>query len=854
VTVVETCFALQAISDSKWKPASAVVELTLRIETNSSSCRLIPKRGQAMQTFLRDIRYATRNLRRMPAFTTTVVMTLALGVGATAAIYSCVYALLLQSLPFADSGRIVALSEIHPQITGGIEATYPDYEIWKAQQHSFTQVAAYSTLNPETVSMVTDGHAQQVHRVLASGNFFSLLGITPMIGRVIGEQDDKPGSDHVAMLSASAWDRYFGKDPDVVGRNVNLNGTAFTIIGVLPVGAAHPSEGEVWLPLSLLDQETRASRVWHSVKVLGRLRPDVGLPEARADLQTVSARLAATYPATNRNVGVLLRPLREELVGTLRPAMLSLFGAVLLVLLIACANVANLLAVRATTQRREIAVRQALGAGRTQFFSQSLAQALVLCLLGGALGVMLAAGILPLLRMALAHAASLDPSMIQSIGLNIPVLLFALFLCLMTAILFSIFPLMNNSPRLIETLRAGERGGTENRNGNRGILVAGEIAIAVVVLFLGTLVVRSFQKLLAVDPGFRTDHLLSAEITLPEPKYADDSPVTNHFYEQLLENIARAPGVSSAATTTIVPLRASQAMTRFSVEGAPPAAPGIFPAAQIRYVSPDFFHTFGLALQSGRIFELKDMENGSKSFVVNAAFARRYLAGRRPLGANIFLGVLSPHPEKIPVIGVVSDAHDLGLESEPQPEIYLPGFGLHAVLLVRTFVDPASVESIVKNAVHTLDPNQPIYQVQTVDQLMSNSMARQKMTALLLGIFSLVALALAAIGIYGVLSYSVAQRSREIGVRMAVGATRTHVLRLVLSQAAQFTGIGLAVGLGTALVSARIITGLLFDTGTADPLSACIAIGSLASVAAMATIIPAVRAASVDPNEALRAE
>jgi predicted permease len=817
-------------------------------------CRLIPNWGEAMQTFFRDIRYAARSLRRSPAFTATVVMTLALGVGATAAIFSCVYALLLQSLPFAEAGRIVALSETHPQITGGIEATYPDYEDWKAQQHSFTQLAAYSTVNPETVSLVTDGHPQQVHRVLASGNFFSVLGINPIIGRVIGAQDDKPGSDHVALLSASAWDRYFGKDPGVVGRSVNLNGTAFTIIGVLPVGAAYPSQGEVWLPLSLLDQETRASRVWHSVKVLGRLRPGVQLPEAKADLQAVSARLAAAYPATNRNFGVLLKPLREELVGTLRPAMLSLLGAVFLVLLIACANVANLLMVRATAQRREIAVRQALGAGRTQFFSQFLAQALVLCLLGGALGIVLAAGVLPLLRMALAHTASLDPSMIQSIGLNIPVLLFALFTCLMTAILFSIFPLMNSSPRLTEALRAGERGSTGRRSRKRGALVAGEIAIAVVVLFLSTLVVRSFQKLLAVDPGFRTDHLLSAEITLPEPKYGDESPTTNHFYEQLLENVARSPGVSSAATTTIIPLRPSQVMTRFLVEGAAPTAPGTFPAAQIRYVSPDFFHTFGLALQSGRIFEQKDIENGTKSFVVNAAFARRYLGGRNPLGAKILLGVLSPHPEKIPVIGVVSDAHDLGIESDAQPEIYLPGFGLHAVLLVRTFADPASVESIVKNAVGTLDSNQPIYHVQTVDALLSDSMARQKMTAMLLGIFSVVALALAAIGIYGVLSYSVEQRSREIGVRMAVGATRAHILRLVLAQAAQFTGTGLVVGVGVALVSARIIRGLLFDTGTADPLSACIAIGSLALAAAMAAIIPAIRAASVNPNESLRAE
>ena len=807
-----------------------------------------------MQTFCRDIRYAARTLRRSPAFTATAVLTLALGVGATSAIFSCVYALLLQSLPFADAGRLVALSEIHPNIPNGIEATFPDYQDWKAQQHSFSQIAAYSTLNPETVSLVADGRAQQLNRVLASGNFFALLGLNPILGRVIGEQDDKPGSDHVAVLSASAWDRYFGKDPGVVGRSVRLNGEAFTIIGVLPSGAAYPSQGEVWLPLSLLDQPTRASRVWHSVKVLGRLRRGVELPQARADLQTIAGSLAAAYPATNRDIGVGLKPLRDELVGTLRPAMLSLLGAVLLVLLIACANVANLLMVRATAQRREIALRQALGAGRTQFFSQFLAQALVLCLLGAVLGMVLAAGVLPLLRLALAHTPSLDPSRIQSIGLNVPVLLFALGTSLGTAILFSMFPLMASSPRLADALRAGERGNTGTRSRMRGTLVAAEIAIAVVVLFLSTLVLRSFQKLLAVDPGFRTDHLLSAEITLPEPKYGDDSPITNHFYEQLLENIARSPGVSSAATTTQLPLRPSQVMTRFLVEGAPPTAPGTFPAAQIRYVSPGFFHTFGLALQSGRIFEQKDIENGTNSFVVNAAFAKRYLAGRNPVGANLLLGVLSAHPQKVPVIGVVSDAHDLGVESDAEPEMYLPGFGLHAVLLVRTVADPASVESMVKSAVHAVDSNQPIYHVQTVDALLSNSMARQKMTATLLGIFSLVALALAAIGIYGVLSYSVAQRSREIGVRMAVGATRAQILGLVLSQAARFTGLGLAAGVLTALLSARIIAGLLFDTGTADPLSAGIAIGALALAAAAAAVIPAIRAASVNPTNALRAE
>jgi predicted permease len=573
-------------------------------------------------------------------------------------------------------------------------------------------------------------------------------------------------------------------------------------------------------------------------------------------MQTVAARLAATYPATNRNWSVLLKPLREQLVGTLRPAILSLLGSVVLVLLIACANVANLLMVRATAKRREVAVRQALGADRIRLFSQFLAQTLTLCLLGGALGVLLAAGALPLLRLALAHVAGLGQSTIGSISLSIPVLFFTLGICALTAVLFGLLPVIKNPASLTEKLRPGDRGSTggHSRSRGRGTLVAAEIAIAVVVLFLSTLVIRSFQKLLAVDPGFRTDHLLSVEITLPEPRYGDDSPTTNHFFEQLLDKIVQSPGVLSAATTSVLPLKPSEVMTRFLVEGAPPLVPGTFPVAQIRYVSPSFFQTLGLPLQEGRIFEQKDIENNSNSLVVNSAFAQRYLAGRSPVGANILLGVLSAHPDKIPVIGIVANAHDLGVDTEAQPEIYLPGFALHEVLLVRSAIDPQNIIPIVRNAVRALDPNQPIYHVQTVDALLSDTLARQQMTTMLLGIFSFVALALAGIGIYGVLSYSVAQRTREIGVRMAVGANRTDVLRLVLSQAGRFTASGIVVGLAAGFACARLISGLLFNTSTVDPLSVWIAIGALVLAAALAVIIPAGRAASVNPNEALRAE
>ncbi|HEX3469983.1 MAG TPA: FtsX-like permease family protein, partial [Silvibacterium sp.] len=447
-----------------------------------------------------------------------------------------------------------------------------------------------------------------------------------------------------------------------------------------------------------------------------------------------------------------------------------------------------------------------------------------------------------------------DLSMVQSIRLSVPVLLFTLGTCTLTAILFGLLPVAKTVNSLAEALRPGDRGSTGRHGLSRGALIAGEIAIAVVVLFLGTLVIRSFQKLLAVDPGFRTDHLLSFEITLPEPHYQDTSPKTNRFFEQLLDRIAQSPGVLSVGSTTQIPLNPSQVMTRFLVEGAPPLAPGAYPLAQIRYVSPTFFHTMGIGLQQGRLFEQKDIDDPNGFFVVNQAFAQRYLAGGNPVGANILLGVLSPHPVKIPVIGVVANAHDLGVETEPQPEIYLPGFGLKEVLLVRTASDPQSIVPVVRNAVRELNSTQPIYHVQTIDEVLSDSLARQKMTATLLGIFALVALTLAAIGIYGVLAYSVAQRTREIGVRMAVGARREDILHLVLSEAAKYAIVGISVGLAAAFACARLLSSLLFKTSTVDPLSVFITIGALAAIAALAVSIPARRAASVSPTEALRAE
>ena len=801
-----------------------------------------------------DVRFALRRLTKSPGFAVTAILTFALGIGATTAIFSAAYALLLRSLPFQHADRIIGIYETHPQIVGGAEVNFLDYQDWRRQQTSFEQVAAYSGTSSDTMSLVMADHGEQVHTVLASSNLFSLLGVAPFLGRTFVEQDDNPNANHVVVLSAEAWRRYFGGDQSVLGRSINLNGVSYTVIGILAPGAAYPATGEFWMPLSLMDKESQTRRVGHTLDVLGRLKSGVDLAEARSDMQIIAARLAQVYPATNRNIGVLLTPLREQLVGSLRPAILALLGCVVLVLFIACSNVANLLLVRATTHVREAAVRQALGASRLRMFTQYLSETLILCLLGGVLGTVLAALALPLLRVAFAHTVGTDPSLIKSIQLNVPVLLVTSGVCLFTAIVFGLMPMTKAPRKLADSLRPGDRGSTGRQGWSRSALISTEIAIAIVVLFLGTLLIRSFQKLIRVEPGFRTDHLLSLEITLPQPRFEDQSPATNHFYERLIDKLNQSPGILSAGTTITVPFQPSHAMTRFLIAGAAPVAPGALPMEQIRYVSPDFFRTMGLELKRGRVFEQKDVDNGLNFIIVNQAFAQRYLSGKDPLTSGILMNVLSSHPEKMPVIGVVSNAHDLGVETEAEPELYFPGFGVHAVLLIRTNTDPKSLLPEVRNAVRDLDPSQPIYHVETIDQVLSNSMARQKMIAVLLGIFALLALTLAAVGIYGVIAYLVTQRRREIGVRIALGATRANILLLVLREAATFTCMGVLAGLVAAFAGAHFASALLFEISAADPISICVAILGLVTIATMASILPAGRAATIDPMDAIRAE
>jgi predicted permease len=779
---------------------------------------------------------------------------MALGIGVNAGVFSVVYALLLESLPFRDASGIVSILETIPHAPAPIEATYPDYLDWRTQQKSFESLAAYSSLNPTTVSMRLNDRSEQVTRVLASGNFFSLLGVSPTLGRALSPGDDVEGRDHVAVISAGAWQRYFGRDPGVIGRNVDLNGSSYTIVGVLPPRAEFPSEGEVWLPLSILDKPTQSSRVWHAVRVLGRLRPGVSVAMARTEMRTIAEQIAKANPATNRSVDVQLSPLREQLVGALRPAILCVMGSVLLVLLIACVNVANLFLVRAAALQRDMLVRQALGASRAQLFSQFVTQSLVICFLGGALGVAFAQASVPLMRVVLSHTEALDSSMIQSIRLSIPVLALTSSACVLTAALFGLLPIIGIQRSPAQSSRLGDRGYTGSQARRQNTLIAAEIAVAVIVLFLSFLMIRSFQRLSSVDPGYRTDHLLSFEITLPQPRYQDGSPDTASFYNQLLNRLQTVPGVVSAGTTTQLPLSPSPAMTRFLVEGNPPAVPGAFPAAQIRFVTPSFFSTMGLRFLGGGTFTEKEFSDSASVFIVNQAFARQYLADRDPIGARILIGVLSPHPTSVPVIGVVSSAHEVGIQADPPPEIFLPGFGVHEVLVVRTRFDPVQAIPLVRKAIHELDPGQPIYHIQTLESVLSDSIALQRVTTILIAVFATVAVILATIGVYGILAYSVVQRAREIGLRMAVGAQREDILKMVMGRAFRFATIGIAGGLILAFIAARAVNSLLFKTSAIDPLALALTVLGLIGMTAVAAAIPALRASKLNPTEALRTE
>src|SRR5579862_2116825 len=769
------------------------------VERTKEECREVLG-VSLVESVIQDVRFGLRMLRKNPGFTAVAVITLALGIGANTAVFSVVDAVLLRSLPFRDAGRLVAISETHPAMPE-IGASAADFRDWQLQSHSFQGLAAYDPTNLAHATLLVDGEAQDIRAAIVSHDLFPLLGIEPAMGRTFLAQEDELGSGPVAILSDSIWKARFAASPDILGQPVVLNGKLYSIVGILPEGIRFPQDADVWVPLGNLDKDDRANRFYHPLFLVGRLRPGANVSKARAELTGIAARLATAYPQTNHDFGVRVEPLLEKYVAGLRGYLLVLWAAVGLVLLIACANVASLLLARATNREGEMALRSALGASRARLIRQGLTEGVILAFLGGVLGLLLAwVCLLPLSRW-LPQIARAPILRLHEIGIDLHVLVGTLSITIFSALLFGIVP----------GSRAGRGGAsatlqpgghislsTRKRLANRAT-VAGEVALAAVVLISAGLLVRSLQRLLATPLGFRVDRLLTMRISLPGNQYQSRQAIDG-FYQRLLPKVRALPGIESVGTIDQTPLVPNLGLTRFLIEGAPPVSPGDYLVANYRMVSPDYFRTMGIPVVSGRTIREEDFGGKAPVVVVNRMLAERFFSGGNPIGRKLLLAVSTEKPFAVTIEGVVGDVRDLSIDSPAPAEMYFPGFGPTLTLVVRSAVDPSSLAAAIRSVVLTVDSSQSVFAVETGTGLVDDSIARQRVSALLLGSFSLLALVLATGGIYGVTSYAVAERTREFGVRVALGAQPRDVLQLILRQEMLAAAIGIAAGIAGALV------------------------------------------------------
>jgi len=817
-----------------------------------------------LEDTLRDLRVSVRALLQVPGFTIVAVLTIALGIGANTAIFSVIDSVLLRRLPYRDSDRLVVLWEHNlkghkPHNT----VSPPDFLDWKKQNDIFTEMAAIAD---QRVNVTGNGDPEQVVVQAVSVNFFSLLGVEPQLGPGFLPENGQEGKDNVVILSHGYWKGRFGGDPGIIGKKIALDGRAASVVGVAPEdfdwfiqeGSLTSGRPQVWRPFVFPAMFANRGMVGRFMTVVARLKPGVTPGQAQTEMDAIAERLRQQYPGYNGKWGVTVVPLRQQLSGNLRPALLILFAAVTLVLLIACANVSSLLLSRAAAREREIAIRSALGAGTWRIARQLLTESVVLALIGGSLGAALAfcgtnalLGISPKNLLDL-HAVSLDSR----------ILAFAAAASLLSGLLFGFLPsYLSARSAIAETLKEGGRPATSSR-GRRALrsgFVVAQMALALILLAGSGLLIRSFIGLSGVDPGFDINNLLTFTVALPRSKFSSDS-ATLVFFQRLLAKLESLPGVQAVSMDSYPPFAGLGASTAVHILSQPLLPLNDLPNAAVQTVGPGFFRTMRIPLLSGRVFRPEEFAESRHVAIVNQAFVKKYLAGGNPLGQKVAVYMRGLEEKDNPpceIIGVVGNVHVMGLDEASEPIVYWPHPELpmtRMTILVRTSTDPLSLAGAARDQLRLLDAEQPMANIATMEQLLGDSLARSRFTMLLLGIFAGAALVLAAVGIYGVMAFNVAQRTQEIGIRSALGAQQRDVLRLILGHGARLTLLGIGLGIAGALLATRVLATLLYGVKASDPLTFFGVALILAAAALAACYLPARRATRVDPLVALRYE
>jgi putative ABC transport system permease protein len=805
-----------------------------------------------MDTLLKDLRYVIRNLLKRPGFTVIAVMTLALGIGANSAIFTVVNAVLLRPLPYEHSERLYKLNRVTNQTPLGAPTSPLNFLDWRSRNTTFEYLGGYSGAIDFSFSGGVE--PEQIRGMLISDTLFPALGVKPVFGRNFLPEEDRKGANHVVILSHRVWASRFGSDPDVLGRTMTLDARPHTIVGVMPPDFDFPS-GEIGLWIPFGDTYEDAGRGNFFVDVVGKLKPGVTREQAQSDMVVIAAGLDRQYPEENNGSRIALVPLHEQVTGKIRPLLLLLLGAVGFVVLIACANVGNLLLARATERRKEIAIRGALGASRSRIVRQLLSESAVLALGGGLLGLVVASWG----ARALVVIAPADIPRLQEISIDARVLWFTLGVAVLTCLLFGLAPALQTSRlNLTEVLKEGGRSGSGGGSFLRSLLVIAEVALALVLLIGGGLMVRSLWRLQAVNPGFSTENILTFDVALPFAKYTRAQ--SGQFFQQAIDRISRLPGVQSVGATTALPLSRQDNGRYFTIAGRAGNSPSDYTLARHRQVSEDYFQTLGMQLIKGRLLTASDFNGGAPVVVVNQAFARTFFPSQDPLDQRLKMGETSDSASPwMTVVGVVGDVKHTSLEAEAAPEIYRPFLNnrdteRRMTFAVRTIQKPETLTAAVRQEIQALDHDQPLANISTMDQLLGTSEEKRRFSLALLGVFALTALLLASMGIYGVISYTVSQGTREIGIRMALGAQQGDVLKLVVGRGLVLTLVGIGLGLAGAFTLTRLMAGLLFGVTPTDAATFITFSLSLVIVSLLASYVPARRATKVDPLVALRYE